>query len=346
MTDFSRSFSYSLQIYEVDRATWADKRLVGKFNSASISKTNGRMAESANMTIDRALGESFVEGYYRLAAKVTQDGSTERHDIATLYCTSVSGNVDYGVDEVTVNGLSVLYPASGCIMDFGSYAPQGSDGAQFVRNVLKDVLHAPIEVHGSFEISDDYVFDLGSKRLDCVWDILDSAGWCIQIDERGTVHIRELPNEPIIETDGFDNTTISSGIPYNLDWSEIPNRYVAFDGALLGTCVNDDKNSVVSTVNRGFVIDYSGGVDTSPVLVGDETLDAYCRRMLKSLSVVTHEITKEREYSDGVYPFSMVRMNVQPSGEVMNMRITQREIRCGDDIAVTETYAGEVSLWN
>ncbi len=346
MTDFSKSFSYTLQVYEVDRTTWADKRLVGRFNSASVSKTNGRMVESANMTMDRSLGESFTEGYYRIAARVTQDGSTERHDIATLYCTSVSGTVDYGVDELTINGLSVLYPAENCVMDFGSYAPQGSDGATFAKDVLGEVLHAPIEVHGSFEIADNHVFDLGAKRLDCVWDVLEAAGWCIQIDERGVVHIRELPTEPINSTTEFDIATISSGIPYGLDWSTVPNRYMVFDGTTLGVWVNDDPKSVVSTKSRGFVRDYDGGVDTNPVLVGGETLDMYCRRMLKSLSVVTHEVTKEREYSDGVYPFSVVRMAVQPTGDMMDMRVTSREIRCDNDLTVSETYAGEVSLWD
>jgi hypothetical protein len=346
MTDFSKSFAYTLQVYEVDRVTWADKRLMGNFNNASVSKTAGRMVESANMTMDRLLGESFEEGYYRIVVKVTQDGSTERHDIATLYCTSVSGTVDHGVDEVTINGLSVLYPANGCVMDFGSYAPQGSDGAMFVKNVLSEVLHAPIEVHGSFQIADNHVFDLGAKRLDCAWDVLEAAGWCIQIDERGVVHIRELPSDPVNSTTGFDNATIASGVPYGLDWSQVPNRYIAFDGATLGVCVNDDPRSVVSTKSRGFVMDFDGGVDTNPVLVGGETLDMYCRRMLKSLSSVTHEVTKEREYSDGVYPYSVVRMVVQPTGETMDMRVTRREIRCGEDLTVTETYAGEVLLWD
>lgn len=346
MTDFSKSFAYTLQVYEVDKNTWADKRLVGKFNRASVSKTAGRMVESANMTMDRSLGESFTEGYYRIAAKVTQQGSTERHDIATLYCTSVSGMVDYGIDELTINGLSVLYPANGCVMDFGSYAPQGSDGAAFAKSILSEVLHAPIEVHGSFQIADNHVFDLGAKRLDCVWDVLEAAGWCIQIDERGVVHILELPTEPINQTMSFDNATIANGIPYGLDWSQVPNRYIAFDGVNLGVWVNDDPKSVVSTTRRGFVMDYDGGIDTNPVLVGGETLDMYCRRMLKSLSTVTHEITKEREYSDGIYPYSVVKMAVQPTGDIMNMRVTSREIRCDDDLTVTETYAGEVSLWD
>ena len=345
MADFSKSFSYTLQVYEVDRNTWADKRLVGKFNSASVSKTTGRMVESANMTVDRELGEGFEEGYYRIAAKVTQDGATERYDIATLYCTSVSGTVDYGVDELTVNGRSVLYPAEGCVMDFGSYAPRGSDGAAFAKSVLGEVLHAPIEVHGSFQISDDFVFDLGAKRLDCVWDILESAGWCIQIDERGVVHIRKLPSSPTETMTDVDAMTISAGIPYGLDWSNVPNRYIAFDGTNVGVCVNESPDSVVSTVRRMFVKDFDGGVDTNPVLMTGEDINAYCARMLRSLSCVTHEVTRQREYEGGIYPYSMVRMPAQPTGERMDMRVVSREIRCGEDMTVTETYAGEVSLW-
>lgn len=342
MADFSKSFSYRLDMYEVDPITWAERTRVGSFTKVSVSRTTGRMVESASMEIDLPKGWEFAEGYYRIVMRVTQGNATERLDLATMYCTATAGTIDHDVNEVKVEGLSVLYPARDCVVDLGSYVAKGADGAAYAGRLLSEVIHAPVEVMGSFEMADNYVFDVGARRLDCAWDVLESANWCIQIDGRGRVAIMPLPTMPTAEIGG---EFVMPGIPYELDWSDVPNRYIAMLGTTLAECVNDSPDSVVSTTRRGFVKDSDIGIDTSPLLVVGETLQSYCRRRLKEESTVTHTITHKREYVDGVYPYSVVRVTVQPEGTQEDVRVASQEITCTNELLVEETYVREVPLW-
>ena len=341
MADFTQSFSFELQVYEVDRKTWADRRLIGGFTSASISRTTGRMLESASMTADMSLGPEFDEGYYRLVARVRQ-GGLERYDLCTLYCKSVSGSVDRNVDQISVDGVSVLYPAQNLVMEMGSYVPKGADGAAYVGRLLTKTLHAPVTVEGSFELAEDFVFDIGAKVLDCVWDVLESAKWCIQIDGRGHVYIMPIPSEPSLT---ITNGMAMGDVSYERAVSDVPNRYLAFDGVTLGSCTNNDIDSPVSVVSRGFTKDYDGGVDTSPTLVMGETIDAYCRRKLIELSSVTEKTSMHCEYHDGIYPFSMVRVRTQPSGQMHDVMVSSQSIKCDKELSIDEDYVREVRLW-
>lgn len=342
MADFSQSFGFELQVYEVDPVTWADKRLVGGFTSTSISRTTGRMLESGTMRADMEMGQQFDEGYYRLVMKVSQGGAVERYDLSTLYCTSVSGNVDHGTDEINIDGVSVLYPAQNKVMEIGSYVPKGADGASYVQRLLSKTLHAPVEAEGSFQLADDFVFDIGAKILDCAWDVLESAKWCMQIDGRGRVMIRPVPTKPAME---ISESVTMAGVSYEQAISDVPNRYLAFDGMTLGQCVNEDPQSVVSTVSRGFVMDFDGGVDTSPALIAGETIDAYCRRKLKELSSVTQQMTGTCEYHDGILPYSMVTVRMQPDNQMYDVMVSYQEITCDQDVSISETYVREVKLW-
>ena len=341
MADFSKSFGFELQVYEVDPVTWADNRLVGGFTSASVSRTTGRMLESGSFKADMALGEQFGEGYYRLVMRVRQ-GGLERYDLSTLYCTSISGSVDHGVDEVSIEGVSVLYPAQNKVMEIGSYVPKGADGAAYVRRILSESIHAPVTAAGSFELADDFVFDIGAKVLDCAWDVLESAKWCMQIDGRGRVTIMPVPTRSKLT---ISESVTMAGISYEQAVADVPNRYIAFDGTTLGQCVNEDPESVVSTVSRRFVKDFDGGVDTSPALIAGETIDAYCRRKLRELSSVTQQITSTCEYHDGILPFSMVTVRTQPDNEMHDVMVSSQDVTCGQDVSVSETYVREVRLW-
>lgn len=343
MADFSRSLSYTLDVYKVDTTTWADLERIGMFTSASISRSDGRMVESGSFEMDTDIGKEFEEGYYRLVMRVTQDELTERYDIATLYMTSASGMVDFGVNQISVDGMSVLYPADSKVMTAGSFIPKTSDGAMYIGRLLSSTIEAPVHVEGSFKLVDDFVFDVGAKVLDCVWDILESAGWCLQIDGRGEVTVMARPNHAYVE---LGPNIVMPGISYTRSVADIPNRYIAIDGTKIGQCVNDDPTSPVSTVSRGFIRDLQNGIDSSPTMIDGETLDSYCRRRLKELSVVTYEFSCQHEYMHGVFPNSMVYATVQPDGTVGEVRVKSQSIKFSNEVTMDCTYIRETNLWN
>ena len=86
---------------------------------------------------------------------------------------------------------------------------------------------------------------------------------------------------------------LSNGIDFSADMSEIPNRYIVIDDRVVVTASNDDPESIVSTVNRGYFVDM---VDTSPTPVNGKTLMEYANDRLKELSILRDERTYKREY--------------------------------------------------
>lgn len=343
MTDFSRSYSARWRVYKVDRSTWADSEITDGFLSADVSTSSGDMLQSGSLTFQSEPYAPFQEGYYRLVMYATQDGVTDRHDIATLYCVSTGGKIAKGSDLRNVTGVSVLHCANSRSVEDGTTVTRGSDGVRFAGRLLAEVLDAPVETIGSFVVSEHFTFAIGTSVLEAVTTVLQSGGWCIQISGDGTVTLRPMPTEPdlILGRDG-------SGIlmpeeSYELDTSAVPNRYMATDGIILGVATNDDPASTVSTVNRGFIVDAEPMVDSSPVLVGGETLSGYCRRRLHELSVVYNSRSYEREYADGVFPSSIIRREYD--GEIVDMRVDSQTIKCGPGIIVSERSLVGVSVW-
>lgn len=343
--DWTKGYSATWRVFEVSTDTWADGALVANVRSASINREctgKAPLLESGSITLDAPIGEAFTERYLRIVMTANQDGQAERVDVATLLCSSGSGTIDYGADEQDLAGYSVLYPASTRLLTRGTYAPAGTDGVAWAASMLGEACQAPVTTMGSFTLEDAVVFDIGTSYLECVWMVLDAGGYCMQIEGNGTINILPLPTQPALLLDGTGARLITTGIDYTHDWSDVPNRYVAVDGANIAEVVNDDRASPTSTVTRGYYIDE---VDTSPVRVNGESLQQYAVRRLEELSTVPDERTYTREYSPGVYPFSLVRgtlADVQIEGD---LRVQTQSLECGKGILVTEKAERQVSTW-
>lgn len=343
MTDFSKSYSSLWRLYRVDPYSWADSSIVGGIRQATITSSMGDMIESGTFSIDTEIGSEFEEGYHRLVMYATQDGATERHEIATLYCTSTNGTTNKGVDVKTIAGRSVLYPASKTCIDAGLNVAAGENGLTFAAELLRDTISAPVEAMGGFTLADHFVFDLGAKVLTVVWTLLNSAGYCMQISGNGTVTLLPMPTEPVVSIGSDGDGILMPEESYELDWSSVPNRYIATDGTSVGVAVNDDPTSRISTVSRGFVVDIDSGIDSSPLLVNGEGLDDYCVRRLHEMSVAYDSRSYAREYIPNVHPYSIVRRSTAKG--TVDSRVENQSLACGAGITVTESARIEVNGW-
>lgn len=342
MIDWTRSYSPEVRVYAVNRETWADAGLVGGTSDAKVSRKRGGLLESATFTVEREVGEAFEEGYHRIVMVASQGSERQREEIATLLCLSASSKVDHGALLVSVEGRSVLYPASVKKLLAGRYAPKGCDGAEYAASLLRECLAAPVSVEGSFTLDVDLVFDLGASHLDAAWELLEAGNFCIQVDGRGTVHILPLPTEPALELTSGTRALLVPGASYPTDYSSIPNVYVADDGGVQVRVVNDDPASPTSTVSRGYEHDE---VDKSPKPVNGESLAAYARRRLQELSTVEDAVEYVREYQPGVLPYSMSRAARPDIGMVGDRRIDTQTVELGEGARVSERAVKEVSTW-
>lgn len=342
--DWSKSYTSRWRVFKVNRETWADSEMLAKVDSASVSKTaDGSMLESGSLEVTGEL----ETGYYRIVMTAQQGGDVERVDVATLLFEVKGGNIDYGRTVSEVDGHSVLYPAYTTAVTIGEYAPAGVDGVQYAKALLESAINAPVEAKGSFILNDHVVHELGASVLEAVWAVLDAGGYVMQIDGRGMVHIIPKPDEPSLTLNNMGARLLTNGVDFSYDTSAIPNRYIVIDDDIVTIASNDDPDSSISTVARGYFVDL---VDTSPTPVNGETRQEYADRKLKEASIARDERTYVREYSPSVYPYSLIRAsadsfrmaNLSPPWD---MRVTSQSIECENGIKVTEKAYTEIPLW-
>ena len=335
--NWGQSYSASWRVFRVNRDTWADAEELKNVDEISVSRTaDGSLLESGSME----LSGDFTSDYYRIVMTAEQGGEVARVDVATLLFDVNGGEVNYGRTIHDVDGFSVLYPASTATVIDGEYAPKGVDGAEYAATLLADVINAPVSVEGSFTLNDHVVHEIGSSVLDAVWSVLNAGNFVIQIDGRGVVHIVPTPTEPSLLIDNATRGILMNGVSFNSDISEVPNRYIVIIDNNKTVATNNDPESVISTVVRGYYVDK---VDESPVPVNGETLSAYANRRLKELSVKKEERSYSREFAAGVYLYSIIRASIDEL--YGDYRIESQTIECGRGITVQEKATKEVPLW-
>lgn len=256
--DWSKSYSASWRVFRVNRDTWADSEQIANVDSVSISRTaDGDLLESGSMEVT----DDFKSDYYRIVMTAEQGGEITRVDVATLLFDISGGKYNYRTTAQSAEGYSVLYPASKTTIIAGEYAPKGVNGAEYAGKLLASAINAPVEVEGSFILDDHVVHEIGSNVLEAAWAVLEAGDFVVQIDGRGIVHIRPIPDEPSLILDTTTSGIIMNEVTYTTDISKVPNRYVVIVDNYKTIAVNSDPESSVSTVNRGYVIDE---VDESP----------------------------------------------------------------------------------
>ena len=335
--DYRQSYSASWRVFRVNRDTWADREQLRGVDLVSITRTaDGKLIESGGFE----LTGDFEPDYYRIVMTAQQGGEVERVDVATLLFDAKDGTYDYGRMVQKADGFSVLYPASVTTMIAGEYAPAGADGAQYAARILNEAINAPVQVEGSFTLNEHIVHKIGCNVLEAVWSVLEAGNFVIQIDGRGVVHIRPKPTEPSLILDSNNMRLLTNGINFTTDISSIPNRYVVIDDSNRTIAVNNDSQSEVSTVCRGYCVDM---VDESPKPVNGETYGAYAERRLQEESVLKDERSYTREYAPDVYVYSIVRASID--GLEGDLRVASQNIKCGKGITVDEKAEREVQLW-
>lgn len=343
--DWTRGYSCEWHAYEVVLDTWADGDELSSVETAKVERSyegDAPLIESGEIHLTAPIGVDWDERYLRLVMKANQDGERERVDVCTLLCQAVSGEVNRGIDAIRVTGRSVLYPASIACMDIGAYAPAGSDGVDLAAKMLRDVIAAPVETVGSFTLASHVVYDLGASVLSVVWDILSAGNYGIRIAGDGTVQLAPMDSAPSLLLDKSNMRLLHEGMPYELDWSGVPNRYVAVDGAEIAEAVNDDPNSVTSTVYRGYRYDV---IDTAPTRIGGETLTTYCARRLEEESVAYDVRNWSREWWPEVVPGDIIRVALSSNGAEGDFRVQRQSLDCGHGIVVEEQARREVHSW-
>lgn len=344
MLDWRRSYASTWRVYAVNPATWADADPISGVSSVSVTRDASGAApliDSGSISVTNAT--ELPRGYYRIVMYATQDGTTDRIDVATLEFVRMKGSVNYGVSTDSITGYSVLYPASTLDLDPGQYAPAGANGAEYAASLLRLNCIAPVVVDGpGFALATNVVPSGDVTALQLAWEVLAAGGYTMQVHGDGEIHILPRPTEPAIELDAVNAALVRPGIDYTDTYDGIPNRLRVTEGSLLAVAVNDSIESPTSRLSVGYWIDAS---ESNPVRTEGETLDAYALRALHERSVVTQERTYKRKWWPDVYPGDIARGSIASVRLDGDLRITRQALACGAGIEVTERAQMEVSTW-
>ena len=340
--DWAGGYTSQWRVVRVDPESWGDAEELKGVTKVSIDRDctdDYPLLETGSLEVDLAVDEEFEEGWYRIELIATQGSWTEKHSIATLLMQSGSGTIDRGHKQVRVDGYSVLRPASDRLLLSGRYAPKDMNGVDFVAQLLRESVVAPVETQGSFTLNDYYVFPIGTTYIEAIWTILDAGGYVIQIDGDGVINVIPKPTESSLDLDTVNTRMLMPSFDYELDLTDIPNRYFAYYGGAAAVEVNDDPSSRTSTVARGRYIDY---IDDDPLMVNGESLETYARRRLIELNTVLEKYSYTREYDEDTLPFSMVKGTLNNIGFVGDFRVLGQTLSCGAGITVTEKVGLEI----
>lgn len=345
MIDWGSGYSSTWRVYEVDPKTWADSGELSGVRSISIERDasgNAPLLESGTISLDDDISGTFRERYIRIVLVAHQQGISERVEVSTLLCGATDSTIGYGVETRSLVGRSVLWPANTRRLTPGSYVRRGSDGAEWVADILRECLSAPVVQEGSFALDETIVFCIGDTVLEAVWAVLDAGGFCLQITGNGTVRVMPRPSTPELSLDDAGARLLRPGITRSFDLSEVPSRYIAVEGELVSIAENDNPDSPTSSVYRGYTVDM---VDDTPQRRSGETLSAYCRRRLSEESTIVDERSYSREFWPGIFPLSIVRGTMSGIGLDGDMRVTRQSLTCDKGITVSERAEGEVKTW-
>lgn len=336
--EWTGGYSSEWTVFKVNRDTWEEDGVLDGVADVSVDRSRDEDApllETGSMTV---MADQLDEGWYRVCMTTDQEGR-ERWPMATLLFERSSAHFEKGARELTCTGRSALYPASCVKLAYGTYAPAGCDGAAYAGQLIADCTPAPVSVEGSFTLVDDVVFDIGASYLEAAWKVLDAAGWCMQITERGEVIVRAKPTEPALELNRAMAGLLVPGV--DDDWSieNVPNRYYAVDDSRTAMATNEDETSAASYQARGRWVDV---VDTSPTLVNGESLEMYAARKLQEATVVTRTFGYTREYWPGCTVYDVVRASLADNGLEGDLRIKTQRLECGNGVTVAEEADEEV----
>ena len=338
--DWTGGYSASWSVAVVDQATWADSGQLEGVREVSVSRDGTDdvpLVETGTMKLD---ANSFDWAWCRIYMTAFQGGA-EKVPMATLLFERQSATHDKGTTEISCRGRSVLQPAADRRMARGSFVAEGADGAAYAASLLRQCTPAPVEVAGSFTLVDDVVFDVGASYLDAVWQLLNAANWCIQVDGNGVVTVLPMPTEPALELSGANAGLLIPGVGDDSSLVDVPNRYYAVMDGEVAVATNEDPSSAASLQARGRWVDL---VDESPVLVDGESLEHYAVRKLAEAETVTRKFSYEREFWPGVVPFSIVRASLPANGLEGDLRVMTQSLCCGRGVKVSETSGLEVRL--
>ena len=364
MPDWTKSMEQSFEYYTVEPTTLADTKRLDVVKSASFSRdADTETLGSATIDVTNSVGETYIRGYL----KTIQNGITEKFPLGTVLVQTPSSSFNGMVMNVSMDAYTPLIELKEKKPPLGYTIRKGTRILDAAYNVVRENARAPVnrvepryETTADGELKDvsptlqyDFVANTNDTWLSFVIDLIANAEYELGLDELG--HILFSPKQemaslqPVWTYDDDNSSILYPELTIDHDLYGIPNvvEVIYSYGAQYreAIAINDDPNSLTSTINRGRTIVYR---DTNPSLAGyvtQEQIDAYAERVLRELSTVEYTISYTHAYCP-VRVGDCVRLNYKRAGIYgVKAKVISQNVKCTPGCPVSEKAVFTNKLW-
>lgn len=351
MVDWTKSMQQTFEYYTVDPGTWRDVKKLEEVTSCSIT-WDSSSETLGSATIDTT--ESLNECYVRVYLVTIQNELRERHPLGTFMVQTPSTSFDGKVHTITMDAYTPLIELKEKCPPYGYSILKGTNIMDIAYQLTSENLRAPVvKAICTDKLYSDFVSEPDETWISFLKDLVANAKYSFGLDELGRVLF--IPNQdtaslqPLLTFDDTNSSILYPDITMDHDLYGLPNvvEVIYSNGAehYHARIVNDDENSPISTVNRGREIVYR---DTSPSISGDPTheqIEAYAKKLLKTLSSIEYTITFTHGYC-GTRLGDCVRLNYSRAGiSDVKAKIISQSIKCEPGCSVKEKAVFTTRLW-
>ena len=351
MINWHESMQQTFEFYKVDPNTWKDSEQINTVIKCTINRDTAS-STLGSATID--CKESLDECYIRVYLVAIQNGIKERVPLGTFLVQTPSIGFDGKVSSISMDAYTPLIELKGAVPPIGYSLLKGDSIMDTAAALCRENMRAPvIAADNDDTLKNDFVANLDDTWVTFITDLVSNAKFTLGLDEMGQLIFE--PEQDIgslrpVWTYTDDNTSILyADISDERDLYGVPNVvevvYSTNEGYMSSRVVNDDKNSPISTVNRGRTVVYR---DTNPSFGGiptQEQIDEYATQLLRNLSCLEHEITYSHSYCP-VRVGDCVLLNYSRAGfENVKAKVISQSIDCETGCRVEETAVYTTKLW-
>lgn len=351
MADWTMPMEQTFEYYTVDPGTWKDVRLVNTVTSSSITRDlDTDTLGSASIDLTENIGET----YLRIYLVTVQNGIRERFPLGTYLIQTQSSKFNGRHTSVSFDGYTPLIELKENPPPLGYYVPKDENVMAQGYRLASEHARAPVvKAESDAKVFRDFVANTDDTWITFISDLIANAKFYFDLDEMGRILFAPKQDtaslQPVWTFDDNNSSILYPELTYEQDLYGIPNvvevNYADEHDKYFARVVNDDENSIISTVNRGREILHRVN---NPKFTGVPTqamVDEYAQRLLRELSTVQSTVT----YTHGYCPVRIgdcVRLNYERAGMTdIKARVIRQSIKCEQGCPVSETAVFTKKLW-
>ena len=351
MADWLSSMQQTFEYYIVDPKTWKDIELIDTVKSSTIQR-DAEAETLGSATID--MTESVGESYIRIYLITIQNGLRERHPLGTFLVQTPSLSFNGRLQNISVDAYTPLIELKESPPPLGYSILKNSNVMDFAYRLARERARAPVvKTECNTRLGMNFTASTDDTWLTFLSDLIANAKYNFALDEMGRILLSPYQDtaslQPVWTYNDDNSSILYPEISVDRDLYGIPNvvEVIHSNGAgyYFVRAVNDDPNSVTSTVSRGREIIHRVN---NPDLVGKPTesqVKDYANQLLRELSVLEYTVT----YTHGYCPVRLgdcVRLNYARAGITnIKAKVISQTIKCEPGCPVTEKAVFTTRLW-